>query len=257
MSDRLKDKTCIITGGGAGLGEATAFLFAEQGAQVVVMDQCAEDAKRVTDQIQSDGGSAVAVIADVAKEPDVERTVSAALELGGSIDVLVNNAAVGGAGYNYTVTDLPDEVWYRCMEVNMRGPTLCMKHVIPVMKQQAKGSIVNVGSISSVVGLPTQGIYAATKGAILQLTRQVAIDFTRYGIRVNCILPGGMDTPMMRRELSDPESQETAEKEKAMMPMPRYAEPREVAYAIVFLASDEASYITGASLAVDGGFTAQ
>ena len=248
---------CIVTGGGAGLGEATAILFAEQGAQVVVMDIDPDDAQRVAEVIDGAGGSAVPVTADVASEDDVKRTVAAAVDFGGRVDVLVNNAAVGGAGYNYTVADVPDDVWYRCMEVNMRGPSLCMKHVIPEMKKQGGGSIVNVGSISSVVGLPTQGIYAATKGAILQLTRQVAIDFTRYGIRVNCVAPGGMDTPMMRRELADPESQETSEKEKAMMPMPRYAEPREVAYAILFLASDEASYISGASLAVDGGFTAQ
>jgi len=257
MSNRLKDKVCIITGGGAGMGEATALLFAEQGARVVVMDINQDDAEKIAKQINDTSGQAIAFTGDASNEQDIKATIDTAVAFGGRVDVLINNAAVGGAGYNYKIEDVPDDVWYRCMEVNLRGPTLFMKHVIPHMKKQGAGAIVNVGSISSVVGLPLQSIYAATKGAILQLTRQVAIDYTNSGIRVNCVLPGGTNTPMMQRELADPASKETAEKELQLMPMPRYAEPREIAYAILFLASDEASYISGASLAVDGGFTAQ
>ena len=257
MGTRLTDKTCIVTGAGAGLGEAIARLFAEEGGRVVVMDINATDAERVAGEINSSGGSALPVTADVAGEADIERTVAAAKDLGGGVDVLVNNAAVGGAPYNYSVVDTPDDVWQRCVSVNMRGPAMCMKHVIPVMLEAGSGSIVNIGSISSVIGLPIQNVYAMTKGAILQLTRQTAIEYTRRGIRVNCVLPGGMHTPMMRSELEDPGSQATVEQELALLPMGRYADPREVAYAVLFFACGESSFCTGSALAVDGGFTAQ
>jgi NAD(P)-dependent dehydrogenase (short-subunit alcohol dehydrogenase family) len=257
MSDRLADKVCIVTGGGAGLGEAICRLFGEQGAKVVVMEINGEDAERVAGEINAEGGTALAVQADVADEDDIKRTVAAALEFDGRIDVLVNNAAVGGEPYNYTVVDTPPDVWERCINVNLRGPAMCMKHVVPVMLAQGGGSIVNIGSISSVVGLPMQNIYAMTKGAILQLTRQTAVEFTRKGVRVNCILPGGMHTPMMESELQDPASQEMVEHELALLPIGRYADPREVAYGVLFFASDESSFCTGSALAMDGGFTAQ
>ena len=257
MVDRLKDKVCIITGGGAGLGEATAQLFAEEGARVVVMDINKADAERVAGLVNQAGGDGMPIEADVADERAVEGVVRATIEYGGRIDVLVNNAAVGGAGYNFKVVDVPMEVWERCVNVNLRGPLLCLKHVIPKMVEQGNGAVVNVGSISSVAGMPLQSIYAPTKAGILQLTRQAAVDYMRSGIRVNCVLPGGMDTPMMRREQADPDSKESIEKELELLPIGRYADPREVAFAIVFLASDEASFVVGASLAVDGGYTAQ
>jgi len=257
MGTRLKDKVCIVTGGGAGLGEATCRLFAEEGGQVVVADIDAASAEGTADEIAAAGGSAIAVEVDVAQEDAVQGLVRRALEFGGRIDVLVNNAAAGGAPYNFKVTDVPMDVWQRCVDVNLKGPLLCMKYVIPRMLEQKKGAIVNIGSISSVVGLPAQAIYAPTKAAIMQLTRQAASDYTRGGIRINCVLPGGMHTPMMQSELDDPGSQEAIEQELALLPIGRYADPREVACAVLFLASDEASFVVGAVLSADGGYTAQ
>lgn len=256
MPDRLKNKTCLVTGGGAGLGEATCRLFAEEGAGVVVMDVHGADAIKIAGEIEQAGGRALAVEADVSDEADVGRTVVETVEHFGRIDVLVNNAGVGGAGYNFKAADAPMEVFERCVAVNVRGPLLCTKHVVPHMLEHG-GAIVNVGSISSVVGLPLQSIYAPTKAAILQLTRQAAVDYARSNIRVNCVLPGGMDTPMLRREIADADSAEAIEKELELLPLGRYADPREVAFAILFLASDEASFVVGAALSVDGGYTAQ
>ena len=255
--NRLNDKVCIVTGGAAGLGEATSRLFAEEGAQVVVVDINQDDAQRVVGDITGSGGKAISFQGDVADEQAVKAALDATVEFGGRVDVLVNNAAVGGAPYNYSVTDAPLEDWQRCVDVNLRGPFLFMKHAIPHMIADGKGAIVNVGSISSVVGLLTQSIYAPTKAAILQLSRQAAIDYARKGIRINCVLPGAMDTPMTREEIAAAGSQEVVEKELELLPMGRIADPREVAFAILFLASDEASFITGTALTVDGGYTAQ
>lgn len=257
MPDRLKDKVCIVTGGGAGLGEATSRLFAEEGARVVIADIDSANAERVAGEITRTGGDAIAVVADVAEPEAVKAVIRAALDYGNRIDVLVNNAAVGGAHYNYTVVDAPLEQWTRCTNVNLRGPFLCMKYALSEMLNHDKGAIVNVGSISSVVGLMTQSIYAPTKAGILQLTRQAAIDYAKNGIRINCVLPGGMNTPMTREEIAATENKELIEKELELLPMGRLADPREVAYAILFLASDEASFITGTGLTVDGGYTAQ
>jgi NAD(P)-dependent dehydrogenase (short-subunit alcohol dehydrogenase family) len=258
MHSRLKEKVCIVTGGAAGLGAATARLFAEEGARVVIADVDEGAAIQNREVIHRHDGSAIAVLADVSKEDDVRRLVREAMEFGGgNIDVLVNNAAVGGAGYNYTVADAPIDVWQRCVDVNLRGPFLCMKYVIPEMLKAGRGAVVNVGSISSVVGLMTQAIYAPTKAALLQLSRQAAIDYARKGIRINCVLPGGMETPMTQRERAEVANQELIARELELIPMGRIADPREVAYAVLFLASDEASFITGAALAVDGGYTAQ
>jgi NAD(P)-dependent dehydrogenase (short-subunit alcohol dehydrogenase family) len=257
MPDRLKDKVCIVTGGGAGLGEATSRLFAEEGARVVIADIDQANAERVAGEITRTGGDAIAVVADVAEPEAVKAVIRTTLDYGNRIDVLVNNAAVGGAHYNYTVVDAPLEQWTRCTNVNLRGPFLCMKYALCEMLNHDKGAIVNVGSISSVVGLMTQSIYAPTKAGILQLTRQAAIDYAKNGIRINCVLPGGMDTPMTREEIAATENKELIEKELELLPMGRLAAPREVAYAILFLASDEASFITGTGLTVDGGYTAQ
>jgi NAD(P)-dependent dehydrogenase (short-subunit alcohol dehydrogenase family) len=257
MPGRLRGKVCIVTGGGAGLGAAVSRLFAEEGARVVVADIDEAAAAQVVKAIRANNGDAIAITADVSKENDVQATVREALSYGGQIDVLVNNAGVGGAGFNYRVTDAPLDVWQRCFDVNLRGPFLCMKFAIAEMIKHGKGSVVNVGSISSVVGLMTQAIYAPTKGGLLQLTRQAAVDYARKGIRINCVLPGGMETPMTQRERAEVSNQELMDKELELIPMGRIADPREVAYAVLFLASDEASFITGAALAVDGGYTAQ
>ena len=225
MPDRLKDKVCIVTGGGAGLGEATSRLFAEEGASVVIADIDQANAERVAGEITRAGGDAIAVEADVAEPEAVKAVIRATLDYGNRIDVLVNNAAVGGARYNYTVVDAPLEQWTRCTNVNLRGPFLCMKYALPEMLNHEKGAIVNVGSISSVVGLMTQSIYAPTKAGILQLTRQAAIDYAKNGIRINCVLPGGMDTPMTREEIAATENKELIEKELELLPMGRLRRP--------------------------------
>jgi dihydroanticapsin dehydrogenase len=260
---RLDDKVTLVTGAGRGIGRATALLFAEEGARVVLMDLKAELVQETARLIAKQGGEATVVVGDVAKAMDAQALAETAVERYGRIDVLDNNAAVY---LPPDILDLAEEDWDRVMDVNVKGIYLCCKAVIPHMIEAGGGSIVNVGSILSFVGLDgPQNLapaYAASKGAVLQLTRALAIRHGRDNIRVNCVCPGFTETEMAEEALAgmadSPEVKEEIRKGGAAAHvLGRFGKPEEVANAILFLASDESSFVTGSPLLVDGGYLAR
>lgn len=255
MTGRIHDKVAIITGAGGGMGEATAIRFAAEGARVVICDIDGASVETVATQIRASGGDALALTIDVTDDAQVQRLVQTAVAQWGRLDILVNNAGVGsGTG----LADTSDEEWYRVLDANLKGPFLCSKHGIAAMLTTGGGAVVNVASISSTAGIPNQAVYAPSKGGLLQMTRQMAIEFAQRHIRVNAVSPGTIETPMVKRVLAsmaDPDS--LMDFLLKNHPVGRIGQPVEVANAILFLASDEASFITGANLAVDGGYTAQ
>ncbi len=252
---RLKDKVAIITGAGSGIGQATAALFAEEGAKVVIVDIDGKAGEATAQKIRGQRGSAHFVQADISKEEDAREISAETVKTYGRIDILVNNAATFVLkGFEATV-----EEWCRSTATNLVGTALVTKYTIEHLKQSERGAIVNLGSISSFVAQPNFFVYSSTKAAIVQMSRNMALDLGPYNIRVNCICPGSILTPASFRHMEKVGltlEQFNAE-EGARTFLGRAGQPREVAYAILFLASDEASYITGASLIIDGGYTAQ
>lgn len=246
---RLDDKVAIVTGAGQGLGRSTAIRFAAEGAAVVVADLNGETAHETVTAITGDGGRASAVVADVSAASDAERMAAAAVDEFGRIDILVNNAATFGSGKLFA--DIEEEEWDRVMQTNLKGPFLCSKYVVPVMRSQGGGSVVFVSSMSGVVANEMQADYNTSKHGLIGMARCLAQDCGEDGIRANVVCPTGMNTPMMART-----PVENAAPYAAMTMFARFAEPEEVANAILFLASDEASYVTAAVLMVDGGATA-
>ena len=255
MSNRLQAKVAIITGGAAGIGQAAATLFAEEGARVVIADPNVDAGEQCASQIREHGADAIFVKTDVSKEDDARAVCDQAVEKFGRLDVLVNNAAVFVLkGLEASVSD-----WEKSISVNVVGTALMSRYASEYMKQVGGGAIVNLGSISSFVAQPSFVTYSATKAAILQMTRNMAMDLAPFKIRVNCVCPGTILTRAshdhMERVGMTLEEFVAAEGPKHLLN--RVGDPREVAYAILFLASDEASFITGTHLMVDGGYTAQ
>ena len=246
---RLDGKVAIVTGAGQGLGRSTALRFAAEGAKVVVADLNGETARDTVEAIAAAGGEALAVIGDVSDAGDAERLAETTLAECGRIDILVNNAATFGSGKH--IAEIDEEEWDRVMRINLKGPFLCSKYVIPPMRRQGSGSVVFVSSMSGVVANEMQADYNTSKHGLIGLARCLAQDCGEDGIRANVVCPTGMNTPMMARTPA-----ENVAPYAAMTMFSRFAEPEEVANAILFLASDEASYITAAVLMVDGGATA-
>lgn len=252
---RLKDKVAIITGGAAGIGRATALLFAEEGAKVSIIDVDREAGRQIVKAIESKGGHALFVDGDVSKEEDAAHVTNETARAFGRVDILVNNAAVFlMKGLEASVED-----WDRSLRVNVVGAALSSKHAVEEMKKTGKGAIVNLGSISSFVAQPEFITYSVTKAAILQMTRNMALDLAPFNIRVNCVCPGTILTSATEAHMQKVglTMEEFVAEEGPKHLLNRIGEPREVAYAILFLASDEASFITGAHLMVDGGYTAR
>jgi NAD(P)-dependent dehydrogenase (short-subunit alcohol dehydrogenase family) len=255
--DRLKDKIAIVTGGGAGIGRATCELFAQEGAAVVVADRDIQAGQETVERIAQDGGRTRFVETEVADEASVQRMVAEAVRAFSRIHVLVNNAAV----FVLRGIDATPEEWRQILEVNVMGPALVAKHVVPHMRRAGGGAIVNLGSISSFIAQPQFVTYNATKAAIANMTRCMALDLAPNNIRVNGVCPGAVWTQIVQRITREAGLDRAAADAHpdwggAHM-IHRIAEPREIAYAILFLASDEASFITGENLMVDGGYTAK
>lgn len=255
---RLRDKVCVVTGGGSGIGRETCLLFADEGARVVVADRDGAAAQDTVGRIAGAGGAqALAVQVDVAVEDQVAALAGVCQERLGRCDVLVNVAGVRVFG---PVTEASVEDWDFIYGVNLRGVGLCCKHLIPVIARAGGGSIVNVSSANGVVGRPGMGLYDATKAGVLALTRAMACDHWEAGVRVNAILPGPTltDYHVRRAQAAGRVLDERVTERHAGGPgiLRRQARPREIAYGILFLASDEASYVTGACLNVDGGLSA-
>ncbi|MFQ5773560.1 MAG: SDR family oxidoreductase [Kiloniellaceae bacterium] len=252
---RLRDRVCVVTGAGSGIGRATVLLFAREGAKLAVADIDGAAARATAEVARALGAAAEAVAVDVADGAQVEAMVERALESFGRLDVLVNNAGYGLVG---TVLDTEEADWDRLMAVNVKGVYLGCKHAIPVMRRQGGGAIVNTASTSATVGLRDRAAYVASKGAVAALTRALALDHVEDGIRVNCVAPGTVDTPYfdpIYRASGDPAALRRAMESRQAMN--RLGRPEEIAHAILYLACDESSFVTGTMLTVDGGMTAQ
>jgi NAD(P)-dependent dehydrogenase (short-subunit alcohol dehydrogenase family) len=247
---RLADKVAIITGGASGIGQATALLFAKEGAKIVVADVNETGSHETVDQIRSAGGKAISVLTDVTSAKDVEALVQSACNAYDKLDVLFTGA---GIAMRLPVVELPEEDWDRCIAINLKGIYLCCKYAIPEMIKNGEGAIISVSSIYGIVGSKNRAAYLASKGGVANLTRGMALDYAADNIRVNCICPGFTDTPLVRNIVkTQAEYQALAEQH----PMSRLATPLDIAYGALYLASDEASFVTGIALPIDGGYTA-
>jgi NAD(P)-dependent dehydrogenase (short-subunit alcohol dehydrogenase family) len=252
---RLSAKVSVITGAGSGIGRATALLFAREGAKVVAADIRLTAAVETAEMIQKDGGEARPVEVDVARGASVRRLFQATLDAYGRLNVLVNNAGYGIAA---TVEETDEEEWDRLMAVNLKGVYLGCKYAIPIMRGQGGGVIVNTASVVALVGIRDRAAYCASKGGVVALTRAMALDHVGDGIRVNCVAPGTVETPYFAEIFArDPDPAALRRELELRHPMERLARPEEIAHAILYLASDESSFVTGSTLVVDGGMTAR
>jgi NAD(P)-dependent dehydrogenase (short-subunit alcohol dehydrogenase family) len=249
---RVPGKVALISGGARGMGAAEARLFAREGAQVVVGDILEAEGKAVEADIAAKGGQAAFVRLDVTREADWHEAVALAERRFGKLDVLVNNAGIGAVG---RIEDTTLDAWERVMSVNATGVFLGTKAVIAAMRRAGGGSIVNISSQLGLVGMDDSSPqYTASKGAVRLLTKTTALQYARDGIRANSVHPGPIVTPMTERRRADPE---TYRRMLLRIPLGRYGEPEEVAYAVLYLASDESAFVTGSELVIDGGWTAQ
>jgi NAD(P)-dependent dehydrogenase (short-subunit alcohol dehydrogenase family) len=253
---RLAGKTAVVTGAGAGLGEAIARRFAAEGARVACVDVRPETNQAVVDAIGAAGGEALPLAGDVGRSADARRVAEAVLGRWGRIDVLVNNAGILPA--RHSVVDTTETDWDETLRVNVKGVYLMSQAIVPAMARQGGGAIVNLSSITGLVGLPVRAAYSASKGAVAILTRQMAVDLGRHGIRVNAVAPSFVITAI-NRALFDRMRAEGAPWQRLLEehPLGRLGEPGDVASAVLFLASAEAAWLTGVVLPVDGGYTAR
>lgn len=246
---RLENKAAVVTGAGSGIGRASALALAREGARVAVVDIQDAAGQETAQAIREQGGEALYLRADVSSAEEVQGMVARAIEQLGGLDILHNNA---GISVRLPVADQDEEGWDRCLRINLKSVFLCCKHAIPHM--QAKGgSIINTSSVTGVVGVRNRAAYSTSKGGIVILTKNMALDYARFGVRVNCVCPGFVRTPLMDGLVKDPER---LRKITALHPLGRLGTPEDVAHAVVFLASEESSWITGHALVVDGGFCA-
>jgi len=251
---RLEGKTAIITGAGRGIGFAGAQAFAREGAKVVIAEIDEELGRNAEAKLRAAGGEATFVQADCSDSASVQALMARTDQLYGGLQVLYNNASVFLGREDGPVTELAEATWTKVLSINLNSIFLCCKYGMPLLARSGGGAVINTGSSASVMGIPGCDAYTATKGATVALTRSMAVEYGKQGIRVNCICPAGIATEMVKASsLNDPDFD--AEYFFKRAPLGRLGEPEEVANLAVFLASDEASYITGAILRADGGTT--
>ena len=249
---RLNGKVAIVSGGARGQGATEAKMFAREGAKVVLGDVLDEEGEQVEAQINESGGTATYVHLDVAREGDWRSAVDTAIDRYGKLDILVNNA---GILISKGLEDTTVEDWDRIMGINAKGVFLGTKHAIPAMRRAGGGSIINISSTAGLVGSPNGSpSYTATKGAVRLLTKSTAIQYAKEGIRCNSVHPGPIDTEMIRHTLTDPTR---LEQRMQRLPLGRVGTPEDIAYGVLYLASDESSFVTGSELVIDGGTTAE
>jgi NAD(P)-dependent dehydrogenase (short-subunit alcohol dehydrogenase family) len=255
MANRLEGKAAIITGAGSGIGEATAIIFAREGAKVALADCREAKVQAVADRITGEGGEAIPIQADVRHAEQVQNLVNRTVERFGKLNVLFNNAGVRAS--RSTVVEVSEEEYERTMATDVKGLWLCCKYAIPEMIRSGGGSIINCSSISAFVGQPLQGVYNAAKGGVDVLSKCMAVDFAKHNI--NNVNPGWVKTGMNAEELARWKAEGSRELEEVLgrHPLGRLGEPEDVAWAVVYLASDESSWVTGASFLVDGGYCCQ
>lgn len=253
MGDRLENKVAFITGAGRGIGQAIARKMAYEGAMVVLADIDFESAKNTTEELLKQDCQAFAIQTDITSEAEVQTAVSSAMERFGQVNILVNNA---GKNFYYDATTMSEADWDNAMNVDVKGAWLCCKHILPSMKAAKAGSIINIASVHARITAPKHFPYAAAKSALVGLTRNLALDYAPYNIRVNAICPGWVRTALVQGwfdQQVDPKA--TEERVLSFQPLGRIGTPEEIANFVAFVASDEASFITGAELVIDGGMS--
>ena len=253
MAGRVAGKVALVTGGGSGIGRATAQIFAREGAKVVVADVVVEGGEETVRLIKAAGGEAIFVKTDVSQPADVEAMVKKAADAYGRLDCAFNNAGIEGVVQ--PTVEYGEAHWDRVLAINLKGVWLCMKYEIPQMLKHGSGAIVNTASVAGLVGLPGFSAYVAAKHGVNGLTKTAALEYAKAGIRVNAVCPGAIRTPMFERGVRDNPGME--EQVLTMEPIGRMAAPTEVGEAVVWLCSDAASFVTGLPMAVDGGRVAQ
>lgn len=250
----FKNKVVLITGAGSGIGRKTAIMFAERGAKVVVNDISVDAGKETVEIIEKNGGEAVFVAGDVSKTEDIEKIIRETIKAFGSIDILVNNAGIVPYG---TVEDTDEKDFYRTMDVNVKGPFMLSKYAIKEMKNKGGGVIVNIASEAGQVGIPKRCIYSVSKAALIGLTKSLAVDYVDYNIRVNAVCPGTTYSQGLAKRIENSENpDETYKRMISRIPMKRLGKEEEIAFAILFAASDETGFMTGSIINIDGGSTA-
>jgi NAD(P)-dependent dehydrogenase (short-subunit alcohol dehydrogenase family) len=255
MKMKLQDRAAVITGAGSGIGRAMALQFAREGARVLAADVNAAAAEETAALVRDAGGEALPLQVNVTEPAEVRAMLERARDAFGGVQILCNNAGIGSTT---DVVDCEPDEWDRVMAVNVKGVFLGCKYAIPIMLAGGGGSIVNTASVAGMVGIVKRAVYCASKGAVIALTKQVAVEYVEQGIRCNCVCPGTVDSPWVGRLLSQTEDPQSARAALvARQPIGRLGTPEEVAAAALYLCSDDASFITGSSLVLDGGWTAK
>ncbi len=254
--DRVKDKVAVVTGGSLGIGRATCLLLAKEGAKVAIVDLLEKEGLELEREINESGGEAAFWKMDVSKEKEVEKTMKSVVDKWGSLTVLVNNAGISGV--NAPTHEITEDQWDSVMNVNIKGVFFCTKHVIPFMKKSGASSIINLSSIYGIAGAPDVPPYHASKGAVRQMSKTDAMMYALDNIRVNSVHPGYIWTPMVENHLKSQgmDLEEGRKNLAALHPIGHVGEADDIAYGILYLASDESKFVTGEELVIDGGYLA-
>jgi NAD(P)-dependent dehydrogenase (short-subunit alcohol dehydrogenase family) len=253
MPGKLVGKVALVTGGASGIGRATALAFARESAKLIIADMNEDGGHQTVHMITEQGGEATFVRTDVSRAVEVQALISQAVATYGRLDCAHNNAGISGGGHALTA-EYAEDTWHQVIAINLTGVWLCMKYEIPQMLQQGSGAIVNTASVAGLIGGRGLAAYVASKHGVVGLSKTAALEYAQQGIRVNCVCPGVIQTPMTARGLSDPERRARI---IASEPVGRVGTPEEIAEAVIWLCSDAASFVTGHTMTVDGGFVAQ